>query len=598
MVIFESDLLNALDFLFIISGAPIESIEERLLKDQQLDRVHSLKLLKEARDHRNGFFLIDDQAHFLEIFFLKMAFLDQIVHRVFPYLEKYQHPELGCSLDRIWIQLADDCNMIPRSWSFKVRLIQDDLDKNAAKPPSFPKSSPAYGYYTLGLIWLFTLVLNRRQGSTTICSAAEKMVEQPSAGNPEKNRIGGALDPVFYPENIYWKPDANRKLHTGRELWEKSIRMGLSLFREGLNSAQGVIPEDFIQNLDSLRAEIRKMLFSRRSPSQPSPRTSPEDVAIHKVLIEMRNRLSEHAEASFPLEEPSGSNSDEEDLEGTVALNRDSLQKTDAIKIEEKRFEESHPDETIEPDMPETQIIRPAALKKDGAPDEKAEDSTAGTSESEMAETVVLKRGSLSAGAESEEEKDFPEERDGDDELVETVMVGREGTGTRKSAALSNHGIAPEDGVDDSDDLMETIALSTGKAMKEPIAKSGDEYDLEETVMLHRRSSGKPDTEKPDTGKPDTGKPDTGKPDNGAAMSPEKEGETPSATSASEDEEIPETVIVSRKQQSTVGKAEAPPSASNTNDYPAPEDADEEDDDDDIMSETVILKPGASEKED
>ncbi len=588
MLIFESDLLNALDFLFIISGAPIESIEERLLKDQQLDRAHSLQLLKEERDHRNGFFLIDDQDHFLEIFFLKMAFLDQIVHRVFPNLEGYQHPELGCSLDRIWIQAAGACNMIPRTWSFKVRLIQDDLDKDTAKPPSFPKSSPAYGYYFLGLIWLFTLVLNRRQGSTTICSAAEKLVEQnPFPGDSGKNRPGGALDPVFYPENIYWKPDANRKPNTGRALWEKSIEMGLSLFREGLNPSQAVIPEDFIRELDLLRAEIRKMLFQRRSSGQLSSRISQEDRAIHHILVQMRNRLSEHAQESLPLEDTSEEEliSDEEELAVTVVLNRNSLKEVRSTKIEER-----HSDETIEPELPKTEIIRPASLKTKEAPDGKAEDFTAGTSESEMAETVVLQRGSFEIGAESGEEKSFPEEADGDDDLVETVMAGREGTGSGKPEALSNHGIAPEDEADESDDLMETVVLSTGKAKKEPSRKSGLEDDLQETVMLHRRSSGKSQT----------GKADTGKPYNGAAKSPEKEVETSSAPSASEDEEIPETIIVSRKQQSTFGKAEEPTPVSIAKAHPAPENADEEDDDDedDIMSETVILRPGGSEKED
>lgn len=586
MVIFESDLLNALDFLFIISGAPIESIEERLLKDQQLDRARSLKLLKEERDHRNGFFMIDDPDHFLEIFFLKMAFLDQIVHRVFPNLEGYQHPELGCSLDRIWIQPADASNMIPRTWSFKVRFIQDDLDKETAKPPSFPKSSPAYGYYFLGSIWLFTLVLNRRQGSTTICSAAEKMVAQnPSAGDSEKNRTGGAHDPVFYPENIYWKPDAKRKPNTGHALWEKSIDMGLSLFREGLNPSQGVIPEDFIQELDFLRTEIRKELFQSRSSGRYSPRIPPEDLAIHKILVEMRNRLSGHTEEPLPPEAPSeeGSISDEEELEGTVVLNRDSLQVAHSVQNEANPSEENHLHEAIEPDLPKTEIIRPDALKSNEAPDEKPEDSPADTSESEMAETVVLQRGSLDSGTESEEEGGFQEEGDGNDDLVETVMVGRKGAGAGKPTDGAEHGISSEDEADDSEDLMETVALSSGNAKKGRAPKPGtEEDDLEETVMLRRRS----------------GKSQPRKPDNRATISPEKEAETPAAPSESEDEEMPQTVIVSRKPQSPFGKTEAPRSASNTNTHPGPERADEEDDEDDIMSETVILKPGGPGKED
>ncbi|MFW5810786.1 MAG: hypothetical protein ACOCWY_04220 [Thermodesulfobacteriota bacterium] len=586
MLIFESDLLNALDFLFIISGAPIESIEERLLKDQQLDRAHSLQLLKEERDHRNGFFLIDDQDHFSEIFFLKMSFLDQIVHRVFPNLEGYQHPELGCSLDRIWIQLADACNMIPRTWSFKVRIIQDDLDKETAKPPSFPKSSPAYGYYFLGMIWLFTLVLNRRQGSTTICSAAEKMVAQnPSPGDSEKNQPGGALDPVFYPENIYWKPDANRKPNTGDALWEKSIQMGLSLFREGLNPSQTVIPEDFIRELDSLRAEIRKMLFQRRSSGQLISRISHKDLAIHHILVQMRNRLSEHTEESHPLAYPSVEEriADEEDLAGTVVLNRDSLKDGHSADIEETHSEKRPPDETIEPDLPKTEIIRPAALKKNAAPDEKIEDSIAQTSESEMAETVVLQRGSLDPITESEEEKHFPEETEGDDDLVETVMVGREGKESGKSASLSTGETAAEDEADDSEDLMETVALSSGNSKQGSTPKSGPEADdLEKTLMLRGNS----------------GKSQTRKPDDGARISPEKEKEVETPSAPSEDEDIPQTVIVSRKQQSTFGNSEAPGSASHSNPPPAAENTEEDDDDDDIMSETVILKPGGSGKED
>ncbi len=418
MLIFESDLLNALDFLFVISGAPIESIEERLLKDRQRDRARSLQILKEERDRRNGFFLIKDQDHFVELFFLKISFLDQIVRRVFPNLEGYQHPELGCSLNRIWIQLADAGNMIPLSWSFKVRLIQDDLDKATAKPPSFPKSPPAYGYYFLGLIWLFTLVLNRRQGSTTICSAAEKMVEQNlSAGDSDRNRDGGALDPVFSPENIYWKPDANQKPNTDRKIWEKSIQMGLSLLQEGLNPSRSVIPEDFIQELDFLRGEIRKSLFQRRSSAAPGPRLSREDPAIRNILIQLRNRLSGHAEEALPLENSS---------------------------------------------------------------DEENEDSTEETSESEMAETVILHRGKSSKiSVESEKEEKLPEETAlNDDDLVETVAIfsGRaqkekneiEPEGELEETVMLHRrdfGKTPDE--EDEDIMSETVILRPGGTEKE-----------------------------------------------------------------------------------------------------------------------------------
>ena len=482
MLIFESDLLNALDFLFIISGAPVESIENRLLKDQQLERVHSLQLLKEERDRRYGLFLFQENNRFLEVLYLKTAFLDQIVRRVFSNLGSYQYPELGCSLDRIWIQFIDASNMIPRSWNFKIRLIQDDLDKATAKPPSFPKFAPAYGYYFLGLIWLFTLVLNRRQGSTTIYSAAEKMVEQiPSAGDFERNRAGGALDPVFSSENIYWKPEANRKPNADRKIWEKSIWMGLSLLKEGLNPSHSVLPEEFIRELDFLREEIRIRLFRRRSFAVPGPRMSREDLEIRNILIRIRNRLSEHVEEHVPMEDSSKNAfiSNKEELAETVVLHRDSLKeaRATATDVPEKDSEERHTGETIETDMPETEIIRPASVRKTEAPDRKGEDSTAGTSESEMVETVVLQRGSFETGTESEEVKRFPGEAGGDDDLAETRVLGRE----KKEAAAKSE---PEDGLEktvmlhrrdfkknadeEEDDIMsETVILKPGGSEKE-----------------------------------------------------------------------------------------------------------------------------------
>lgn len=476
MLIFESDLLNALDFLFIISGAPVESIEGLLLKNQQIERAHSLKILKKKINHQDGFFFPDQDSRFLEVLYLKLAFLDQVARRVLPDLERHRHPELGLSLDRIWIHLSDSSEMIPPFWRFRVKLIQDDLEKDSFKPSAFPKSSPAYGHYFMGLVWLCTLLVNRRQGSMAVHSAAEKITERmTSEDGSDGSRLRNGFDVDLSPENIFWEPDGKQVPEEWFDLWEKALEMGLALFRCGLNPGEVLSQEEFLRQLDHLRRQNRKALFEGPSSTMRQPRRFQDDREIQNILIRIRDRLSIGVDETVSRREPFPKEvfSDETEMAETVILPR-----------------------------------RPSKIHKESVQDGKSQPQE-GTPGDDLVETVVLGQDGKGLGdsavlSSSPPPKKAPneDEADGEGDLLETVAISPdkkvEPAHFRKPVSESDKEAGP------TEELEETVVVHRGDrsgnqtdpSPNEPLSSdrgpdSSKQEEMPETVILPRPGQGK-----------------------------------------------------------------------------------------------------------
>lgn len=380
MLIFEAMSVNAVDFLSLVSGASLEDLESHLGEKQQLGRISCLKALR-----RNGLvkapFLFDsDERCFLEVLYLKLSFLGELMRTILHRLDVHKYPDMGLSIDRVWVKLPDQGGLLPLFWNFKVDLI--DIGGNAVKTPFFPKLPPSHSLHFLGLVWFYTLLVNKKQGVSEVYVALGEAIEEVASNNDStfENLINNGFNRAFFPENIFWNPEGQKEKSVGKNwghLWEESMGLGWSLLRGSLSQDFQWSKDEFWQKLESLREEIKDNLF-QQSPTVGQAEPAPENKAIHEVLVRIMNKWRTDFEAE---KDELGktvvlSKEASEDLEKTVVLSKEAAEELDKTVV-------LSPQEAEEQEIQETVILSPEDFRKDASHPARVE-------EDDIPETVVI----------------------------------------------------------------------------------------------------------------------------------------------------------------------------------------------------------------
>ncbi len=301
MMIFEAMSLNALDFLPLISGASFEEVEEPLTGRQEMGRINCLKAVRQTGLTVLPFFFKDGERYFLEVLYLKLAFLGEMVQNVFSWGEVFKHPDLRLSLDRIWINIPLPTDLLPFFWNFKVKAI--DLGRNVLEKQSFPRLPMSYGLYSLGLLWLYALLTNKRQDMSKLSLSFRE----------EMDHLGSS--PASFPVNIFWDPEGKTVDQGWHPLWEKALGLGWSLIQAGFGNGPEWSREEFWKRLEELRGEIRNSLFQKGPAkegwvplSETETQTEVENKALHDVLMRLMHKWAK------------GVGAEKEEIEATVIL--------------------------------------------------------------------------------------------------------------------------------------------------------------------------------------------------------------------------------------------------------------------------------------
>ena len=296
MLAFKASSVNALDFLSLMSGASIEEIEDRLKEKQQPGRLNCLKVLKQKKFVETPLFYSNEDGHFLEILYLKLSFLGELAAFVFSSRDTFQHLELGFSLERIWIKLSEQNNLLPSFWNFKLDLI--DVVGVDTPSLSISKLPQSYGLHLLGAIWFYALLVNRNQDVTHVYSAIGDSIERISEQDEaifEKCQENG-FPRVFAPENIFWDPEKITVSPKWYKLWKTSLCLGINLLKEGQSGLMGLSKDAFKQELEKLRQQIKANLFPTE-PSSLMKGCAEEDKPIADILINIMNTWQDGAKA-------------------------------------------------------------------------------------------------------------------------------------------------------------------------------------------------------------------------------------------------------------------------------------------------------------
>jgi len=460
MFAFEAASLNALDFITLISGAGFREAESLPDMDREFGRVASLRAVEQACAGNAPFLFDHDERHFLEILYLKLAFLEAVV-RGSRSGGKFIHPDLKPGIDQIWVTFPEINGMLPYFWNFKIEIM--GIGGHA---PVASLSEPASDtLFLMGLVWFYTLLTNKRQKVSDVYAHIEKF----SSEGVSTEKFMNAR--VFDPLNIFWEPQGKTIPASWSGLWERSLSLGWSLLNPDITTADGA-GEEFLNAMRDLRKDIRENLLTKEIPHatiapQAAERVSTiaEDRAIHEILSELIKKLEpaaalikEEAQRKIPPA-PSVEEYDEEPVTETVVLSARPSKPEARIPFVEETLNTPQPAAARKTeDEQETLILSIADLKERAKPQTKEPEEM-------IAETVVISPAEPAAKeVEKSKTEAQPEKTPPEEFLAETVVISPAGTPTRKAEKTERE--TPREKTSDDTFLAETVILKPGEKSK------------------------------------------------------------------------------------------------------------------------------------
>jgi len=425
MLMFKADSVNALDFLALISGASWQESENQLVAKQQAGRLNCLQTIKQKGSLEKPFFFRNEDRYFLEVLYLKLSFLGELAKAVFSGLDTFQYPDLGLSMDRIWVKLSDQNSLLPYFWNFKLELL--DVIGGDERSLSIPKLPPSHGLYLLGVVWFYTLLVNKKQNVSQVHRMLNEAMEKMDDRNDAffKNYLENNFYSVFAPENIFYHPEkitVDKKWH---KIWKASLCAGLYLVEGSLLNFNAWSQEKFEKELEQLRQQIKDHLFSPE-PFVSTKEPEADGKAISNILKKIMDTWQDGAES------PS------DELE-TILVPRETNNITD-----DKTAQDSQEDN----DIYKTVVFSP----DDGVPEAFADFEK----EADLDETVIVSGSDLDHCMIVTPEQPEPTETTNkldnkdDDEMEETVILSPDDMRQNQSPSFDS----------EADDFSETIIIS------------------------------------------------------------------------------------------------------------------------------------------
>jgi hypothetical protein len=277
---FEADTLQAADFLMLLSGASLEALIERAAYHHWNGRLNALRAAqRRLRASTSSFFATPSDQKFLEILYLKLAFLEELMDC----LRKVCSEEMNdgaFSINRVWVRLPEQTSYLPIFWSFNVHYLGFGADVNPSL--SLSPNLPVNLLYFLGKVWFFALLTNSRQDMRAVRPILKRMLSEPNMHPADPGRpMFQNKDPIFAPENIFWDPPGQPISEPLHSLWENSLVLGMDLLSAAVNRKSSWSEMHFYRSLKKLREDVKDHHFRQASVEARAP---VEDLRISAVL--------------------------------------------------------------------------------------------------------------------------------------------------------------------------------------------------------------------------------------------------------------------------------------------------------------------------
>ena len=309
MLMFPAVTLNARDFLMLISGASVISLKDRYAADPDPGKKQYFSSVIERFGSRPILFMDKDDELFLEILYLKLSFLYNLIESCFPNFIPDEYPDLELSLSRVWIKVVDPDGFHPLMWNFKVSFL--GVGPCTTGMPEIPNQITSRPLYDIGTIWFYTLLVNQSQDADTVTRGMSQLLEDLSgehinSGNLDLIRTGFLN---LTPENIFWNPEKRSVNQTLAPFWDQSLELGMSLLKGSLTLDSNGSMHAFYISLEKLRSDVKERLFQNRpsppssSPNMASVDKNPQSILMH-ILKKWREAFTAGVESNKPRPKP------------------------------------------------------------------------------------------------------------------------------------------------------------------------------------------------------------------------------------------------------------------------------------------------------
>ena len=445
LLFLEAGQLQGRDFLFLLAGASYDDLKSRVSADGGVGSFAWGENFSNQVAGRMPLFFEGDPRKFLEVLYLKLAFLHQVGSTSFAAIRHLKHPDLRLSLDQFWVNFSEKKGVLPFFWDFTVTALGMGIEHG--DKVSRLTVPTALGFYSLAQAWFTSLLENSSQSAGDVNHALALLSEQTGLENDPDflSHTDPAVSEFFKPENIFWNTDEMVVAQPWLDLWQKALTLGWILLKASYDSDSNFSGDFFLDELESLTAEVKTTLFAvttekievihKADPAVTAPASGQEDAEICKLLTNIRNKW----QAKTP-----------------PAIEEDAVEPPEPVAQE--------PDE-VEEELEKTVILSAEQLasmmEKEPSPAPAAEEMH--DSENEAA-----------AVAQHDAGRDLPDE---DEELEKTVIMNVKDVSSLLSDEKSSDRGASEN----------TGASSTQKLRQEPVEPEPDvaEDELSETVIIN-----------------------------------------------------------------------------------------------------------------
>lgn len=467
MLALPAPSVHFLDLLPLLAGADVDEPASRLGSEGQRGRLKYLTAFGKITSRKTHFFSNKDEKFFLEVLYLKLSLLGELSQIIFSGLNTFKFPDLGLSIDRIWAHVAEQCDMLPQYWNFKLQLLGIGLD--TAPTPSLSKLPPSYGLYFLGSVWFYVLLVNAKQDVAEVYNEVAMAVNNIDAEDNavSENLLEHLRSAVFSPRNIFWHPNQKTVHADWTTQWEGALSLGFFLLKHGMRPISKWSETEFWQKFEDLRDKIKNTLFGTEAQVARSS-TVDDKEAIHDILIKIGSKWRGDLEAKFSTSEK-GAGDVAAQKSGIAperaGISEDLLTKETVILSPANFGEKKRSDDNLD----ETILLK----SEDGA---KAETSdSASQVEEDLPETVILDPNV------SETQRSAPEEPRGDD-IPETVIIS-----PRKSVPAQRNTDPKRSAEEDSPGPAKKGPSKKSKKQrseKKPVQMKTNDDEIPETVII------------------------------------------------------------------------------------------------------------------
>jgi hypothetical protein len=417
----------------------------------------------------NRFFYQDEDRQFLEILYLKLTFLAQVIGHLIPEGRSEKIQEFDFSLDSIGVDLIAPGAGLPAFWNFKARIL--DSVGSFQSSPFAPALPEAPVLHFLAAVWFQTFLVNAEQKAEAVFAGIGKLAAEWNVGDEALTIDPPDPEGMFSAKQIYWKPLDKSLPQRWNEFWEQALQLGFQMAHAGLKAGSSWDGSRFTQLLEALRNTIKTEMFSAPVVDAPTEGRFSKTDRIAAVLGRVLDKWQAQASAAINQKPTESAPQPPDDEANAVFTPKDAAESEPTVDTPQQKEEpstatpfESPPAGDWSDDIDETVVLSsPAAAPPDPEAWSKPHEVPDSQSqwEDDIEETVVLKGGGLPP---------VPEEESSFGDADQTVVI--------------SPAPPPPPSADPDADLAATmIQGSAGQTPASPSLPDGD-MDMDATVVI------------------------------------------------------------------------------------------------------------------